>query len=308
MTDGPGNPPQISPDGHWLWNGTAWVPNDAAPASAGQPPAPASSLQAPATASPAKKPWFRQWWGIGIIAVGGFILLAAIFGSGSDSETGDGGSAASSSAESTDEPTNETTDEPQEGTESSEEPVEEPEPVSVYDNFGTFTPIKDSGSGDSVVKLGDAADATAVAVTAKHSGDSNFVIEALNSDNDSTELLVNTIGGYSGTTYLPIEDVTRLKISADGSWSIKISPIADMKEVTTPLKTKGDKVLLYSADATDWAIKHNGESNFAMYQVSDDGQDLLINEIGNYSGTIPMAAGPSIIIVTADGTWTIKNG
>ena len=32
---------------------------------------------------------------------------------------------------------------------------------------------------------------------------------------------------------------------------------------------------------------------------------LLVNEIGAYSGTVPLSAGPSILTVTADGAWTL---
>ncbi|WP_198417239.1 hypothetical protein [Cryobacterium sp. TMT1-2-1] len=33
---------------------------------------------------------------------------------------------------------------------------------------------------------------------------------------------------------------------------------------------------------------------------------LLINEIGAYSGTVPLSSGPSVIVVNADGPWTLK--
>jgi hypothetical protein len=32
---------------------------------------------------------------------------------------------------------------------------------------------------------------------------------------------------------------------------------------------------------------------------------LLINEIGPYSGTVPLSAGPSVITVGANGGWTL---
>ena len=31
---------------------------------------------------------------------------------------------------------------------------------------------------------------------------------------------------------------------------------------------------------------------------------LLVNEIGAYTGTVPLSAGPSVITVSADGNWT----
>ena len=35
---------------------------------------------------------------------------------------------------------------------------------------------------------------------------------------------------------------------------------------------------------------------------------LLINEIGAYSGTVPLSSGPSVIVAGADGNWTLPVG
>jgi hypothetical protein len=34
--------------------------------------------------------------------------------------------------------------------------------------------------------------------------------------------------------------------------------------------------------------------------------NLMVNEIGSYQGTVPAVAGPSVVTVTADGRWSIK--
>ena len=31
-----------------------------------------------------------------------------------------------------------------------------------------------------------------------------------------------------------------------------------------------------------------------------------VNEIGNYSGTVPFVAGSTVLTIEADGTWTFK--
>ncbi len=36
-----------------------------------------------------------------------------------------------------------------------------------------------------------------------------------------------------------------------------------------------------------------------------DGADLLVNEIGNYSGPVPLPDGTLLLTVQADGRWTI---
>ena len=67
------------------------------------------------------------------------------------------------------------------------------------ETFGTFPATPASGTGDNIVDL--PAGATGGIVTATHSGSSNFSITVLDAANGSTgELLVNTIGAYSGTT------------------------------------------------------------------------------------------------------------
>lgn len=38
-----------------------------------------------------------------------------------------------------------------------------------------------------------------------------------------------------------------------------------------------------------------------------DSVDLAVNEIGNYSGSVPIG-GPGIVVVQADGAWTITKG
>jgi hypothetical protein len=60
-----------------------------------------------------------------------------------------------------------------------------------------------------------------------HEGDSNFIVDQLDSDLDETENLVNEIGKYKGTTILDVteEEETKLKIEADGTWTIVLSDL-----------------------------------------------------------------------------------
>ena len=165
--------------------------------------------------------------------------------------------------------------------------------AAAYENFGVFDAVKKSGSGDSVVKLGDASDAVAVAVKATHKGQSNFVVKSLDDDNDSVELLVNEIGNYSGTTLLVLDGEKRLKIDADGPWTITVSPIADMKEIDPPVDGRGDSVVLYSGGAADWKIKHKGESNFVVKQFTDDGMTCSSTRSATTQASNPSGPAPA---------------
>ncbi|AWE42662.1 MULTISPECIES: hypothetical protein [unclassified Actinobaculum] len=65
-----------------------------------------------------------------------------------------------------------------------------------------------------------------------------------------------------------------------------------------------DNSILWVAQAT-----HSGYSNFAVWPVDASGQDidLLVNEIGSYSGSRLLNAegDPAAIRIEADGTWSI---
>jgi hypothetical protein len=53
-------------------------------------------------------------------------------------------------------------------------------------------------------------------------------------------------------------------------------------------------------------MTHSGQGNFIVYGFSaGGGQDLLVNEIGAYSGTVRLTDGTSLVSVQADGSWSI---
>ena len=80
----------------------------------------------------------------------------------------------------------------------------------------------------------------------------------------------------------------------------------------------GDDVVNFELTPGDktWAVTHNGASNFYIYLHDDEGnRDLLVNEIGEYNGTILVpvgdglfdnSPGPATLEIRADGPWTIR--
>jgi len=176
------------------------------------------------------------------------------------------------------------------------------------DKYGTFKAINKQGSGASTMPLPKGASAAIVAMT--HKGSSNFSVTTLDASNQPTgDLLANTIGGFSGTAAYGLNDIgepTKLQVTADGDWTIKITPISSAKQLPESAAGKGDLVYLYDGDAADWAIQHTGSSNFSVAQYTESLPNLMVNEIGNYKGTVPAVDGPSVVTITADGKWTIK--
>jgi hypothetical protein len=108
----------------------------------------------------------------------------------------------------------------------------------------------------------------------------------------------------------PAHLVVGHKVESNGSWTIVIKPIglARVWNPTKALSGKGDDVARLVPPSSGLApvtITHRGSSNFAVTAYTADGGDLLVNEIGNYSGEVPMPDGTLLLSVEADGAWTV---
>lgn len=176
--------------------------------------------------------------------------------------------------------------------------------------YGTFAPVTQSGVGDALVTLPAAAKAGIV--TADYHGADNFSISILDATNQPTgQLLVNTIGNYSGTTAYGFNALSKgatLQVSGSGNWTLTISPVSAAPALAA--SGSGDAVFLYSGPAARLTATHDGRENFSVLEETGSAfhYGLLINEIGPYSGTVPLSAGPSVVSVTADGNWTMTVG
>ncbi|MFZ4893610.1 TM2 domain-containing protein [Plantibacter sp. Mn2098] len=176
--------------------------------------------------------------------------------------------------------------------------------------FGAFEPIVQTGTGDNLVTL--PAGVKAGIVTASHDGERNFAISVLDASNESTgELLVNTIGAYAGSNvygFNSFSEGTTLQVTADGNWSITIAPISSAPSLAEA--GAGDAVFLYAGPASKLTATHDGSRNFFVSEETSKAfsYGLLVNEIGAYSGTVPLSAGPSVVSIGADGNWTLAVG
>ncbi len=197
------------------------------------------------------------------------------------------------------------------------EPRSAPQPVApgavagawAEDTFGSFAAVTHEGVGDSLLTLPDGV--TAGMVTATHGGSRNFVLNVLDESNAPTgDLLVNTIGRYSGVTAYGVtsfREGVRLKVTADGPWTIAFAPLSSAPLFTGNVTGAGDAVLLYEGRAAALAATHGGTRNFVIHEETGKAFSfgLLVNDIGAYQGTVPLSAGPSLITVDADGAWTL---
>ena len=168
--------------------------------------------------------------------------------------------------------------------------------------------VKTAGKGDKVVKF-DAHDTPSVA-TFTHKGEANFaVLSYVGTERD--DLLVNAIGGYAGTVYVNA-GVDTFEITADGNWTVDAKPVTEAKlwHGLARYKGRGDQVLiLRNAANKSMQIDATGESNFAIvaYDINGERLDLLVNEIGAYSGEVLLPDADRLVLqITGDGeTYTL---
>lgn len=201
-------------------------------------------------------------------------------------------------SKSTEKPTSKPTEPP------TEKPTEKPTERKIINNTSTDG-FWAEGSGDYV--------ATGLKVTGygvlhiEYYGEGNFSVISYEND-DYDNLLVNEIGNYNGDVLIDHSGTFELEISAEGSWKITSSGLS--VDDKTSFSGTGDCVTgLTSHSGGTWEISHNGDDNFAVveYGLNYGYMDLLVNEIGNYNGTVKAESGDDIFFkVSADGAWSIK--
>lgn len=170
-----------------------------------------------------------------------------------------------------------------------------------YEIYETVT-----GKGDDVISnisIGDGV----YRIHFTHSGRSNFSIWAYDSNGDR-DLLVNDIGKYDGYVFFDGISPYSFEITADGTWTYTIEKLSKTSE--TSFSGRGDFVTpICSLSKKTWQFTHNGKSNFSIWVYTNDGRDLLVNEIGNYDGKkiIDFSVGDNaFFVIHADGNWSIN--
>lgn len=165
-----------------------------------------------------------------------------------------------------------------------------------------------NGSGDYVAK-GLKVENYAILNITTSGNDGNFAVTSYK-DGEYEDLLVNTIDDYTGTVLVPGSGTYDLEIKCDsGSWNITSSGLKiDDK---SSFSGNGDAVTgLTSHCGGSWKIKHTGSDNFSIvqYGINYGYMDLLVNEIGNYSGTVMASEKDEAVFfqVNADGAWTLE--
>jgi hypothetical protein len=188
-------------------------------------------------------------------------------------------------------------------------PAPTPAPAAAPTPVLDFKPVKLAGRGDKVVRFRIPEEAAAIAVV-KYTGSSNFAVWTVDESGSESDLLVNTIGRYTGRVLFDERDHSvAFKVTSSGSWTITVNPIqlAPSWGGAKTLTGSGDNVVRIIANLDPLAtlkLTHRGSGNFAVWAYGgDSGTDLLVNEIGRYSGEV-FLGGATLLEITADGSWS----
>lgn len=127
------------------------------------------------------------------------------------------------------------------------------------------------------------------------------------------DLHVNTIGSYSGKTVYgqygasSREQLTRLQVTASGGWRLQVGGIGLAREVyALPASGHGDDALLVVDGGDVVSFAHDGKSNFMIFVTTATDSDLVVNEIGRYSGKVILpGSGRMLVTIRADGDWSM---
>jgi hypothetical protein len=165
------------------------------------------------------------------------------------------------------------------------------------------------GHGDTVTdKIAPPGERNRVVLT--HRGNSNFAVWAYLEDG-SRDLLANSIGNYDGQRPLLGSGPVYFEVTADGDWKITIEALQPDPAAAQGVSGNGEYVSGIFSPAklgpVPYNISHTGSSNFAVWLRCAGGDDLAVNEIGSYTGSvvIEFEQGPCFWDVTADGTWSV---
>lgn len=188
-------------------------------------------------------------------------------------------------------------------------PKPTPTPLPTYTPEPTQAPIILTGKGNQVVDV-KKPDGPMLLHT-KYTGSSNFFVYNYDVDGNQMDLLVNVVGSYEGTVPLDFEQgqaTTRFEVKGSGSWEFTIMPLSMIRLETIPgtFTGKGDDVVaIYGGTPDTLTVDAKGKSNFFIYGYGRTGTDLVVNEIAPYSGTSILSKDTQVLVINAEGPWTI---
>ena len=205
-------------------------------------------------------------------------------------------------------------------------PASEPTSPQTAAVLGVF-----EGNGDGVTPEIDLQEGVVV-LKAEHQGASNFVVNLLVEEGEST-LSVEAVGSYAGERAHQVSaGRLRIEVKADGPWKIEVSQPQWEGGQEPPLEFSGQGdglvgPILLGTGFHRPKFTHTGSGSFIaeLLRVDGPGSELVVEHTGTFRGNVPVKVGAPtmagtvkeeaevgltpgsyILAVRAGGGWTVE--
>jgi hypothetical protein len=180
--------------------------------------------------------------------------------------------------------------------------------------FGSFPAISKEGTRSAVIDL--PAGVGGCMVASAYGGFGNFSVRAYDGSNRDLRLLALADGPYKGALLVfsafgitrdPGDQVAKIKVHADGPWTVTVSPVSAAPLMTDESVGTLDDVHMYLGKASTFSATNKGTSTFEVGTFdASGGGTTLVSGVGDCAGTARSGEGPFLVEVMSDGSWTIK--
>ncbi|MFH8371671.1 TerD family protein [Streptomyces sp. NPDC018031] len=187
-------------------------------------------------------------------------------------------------------------------------------------SFGAdFAPYLADGRNNDVVTVTGLPPGPAVFDLAVR-GDGYTSLWTLDRRNKDRDLLVSsTAKDFRGRLLVQVPGTgpLRLRLGAEGSWQVRVLPLAAARRLTEEwLESVGPDVLLHTGGTADLTIRYRGRENLIVHLYELAGhqdptvlpkRQHVVNEIGGRRETVPLPEGPVIVhFHSAEGPWRAR--
>ena len=195
-------------------------------------------------------------------------------------------------------------------------PTSTPRPTNTPRPTATPTPVPQpimfEGSGDKVLTL-DEPLTTPRIIELNNTGSSNFIVKSYDQYGNQVDLLVNEIGAYQGKMLIGMmldeEPVSRFEIQSSGTWSLNIYPFQldylDALQIPGKYEGVGDSVVVLYGEPDIVTFSTTENDNFIVYAYTNDRRELLLNEIGPYTGEKIVPYDVVLFTISMNGAWSM---
>jgi hypothetical protein len=195
-------------------------------------------------------------------------------------------------------------------------PTKTPAPTNTPKPTATKTPLPEpitlEGTGDQVLDIEKSWDGPSI-LEIENNGSSNFVVKNYDTYGNYLDLLVNEIGRYNGKLLMDLrnnENTSRFEVKSSGTWTIKVMPFdpqyLETFKIPGTYEGLGDNILILEGKPDIGLFSTTERENFAVWIYYGNTRDLIINEIGPYSGQAVIQSDAFLMEIHCAGSWVIE--